>query len=85
MAQTRCSERKSRSISELVALPRPILGTIADTILGLAGRSICYSGCRDCKAGMLRQDRFVHSADTTSLRHNLADGKQTESLEGNVA
>jgi len=50
MAQTRCSEKMSRSILEFFALALPILGTIANTIVDLAGRKIFRNERRDCKA-----------------------------------
>jgi len=50
MVQTRYSERKSRLISEHAEFVLPILGTIANTIVDLAGRKIFRNERRDCKA-----------------------------------
>jgi hypothetical protein len=50
MAQTRCSEKMSRSILEFFEPAQPIFDTIADTILDLVGRKIFHNERRDCKA-----------------------------------
>ena len=79
MAQTQCSERKSRLILEHAEFAMPILGTIANTIVDLAGRKIFRNERRDCKAGRLRQDRHVHSGVWPVPSDNRRGGDGIES------
>src|SRR6266480_6041690 len=69
----------SHLILEFFALPRPTFGTIADTIVDLAGRKIFRNERRDCKAGRLRQDRHVHSGVWPVPSDNRRGGDGIES------
>jgi hypothetical protein len=71
----------SRSILEFFELPQPIFGTIANTILDLAGRNISCNRLRDCTAGTLRQDRHFHLRAATFPGCNLPGENRTGSLK----
>jgi hypothetical protein len=75
----------NRPVLEFVALPRPILDTIASRIVDLAGRNIFGNRRRDCTGATLRQDRHFDPGAATFFRHNLAGEARTESLKLNVA